>query len=522
VLTREGRSPFARRDRSSSLEYPTGAELFAVFAFTVAAAVLRFWRLGHQGYWFDEANTALLVHYSPGKMLGLIPQTESTPPLYYGIAWVWARVFGYAEAGLRSLSAVCGVLLVPVAYGAGRKLISPRAGLIAAALTAFNPFLIWYSQEARSYELVALLSGASLLAFAYAKAMPTSGRVTVWALVAALALATHYYSLLVVIPEAVWLLWVHRYERPVRLAIGFVALCGLGLLVLAISQNANGRVKWISSVPVSRRLGEVVPQFLVGFGSVAYNPLVWVSIAVCGVALVLLVVLGDPEERQRTLAVGAVAVSGLALNLLLVAAGIDDLLTRNVIALWMPAALVVAGGLAVARAGWFGVALAAALCVIGVVATVSVATDRDLQRPDWRGVARVLGTEPAVGAPGAVAGRAILVQHYKDLLPLSLYLPRLSGLPPAGAKVQELDIISISDPRTAGFCWWGSACNLWASSMQPTYAVRGFHELWRRQIYQFTILRLVADHPVNLTPRAVSAALVTTTLGNDGLLIQRR
>ena len=93
-------------------------------------------------------------------MLGLIPQTESTPPLYYGIAWVWARVFGYAEAGLRSLSAVCGVLLVPVAYGAGRKLISPRAGLIAAALTAFNPFLIWYSQEARSYELVALLSGA--------------------------------------------------------------------------------------------------------------------------------------------------------------------------------------------------------------------------------------------------------------------------------------------------------------------------------------------------------------------------
>ena len=43
-----------------------------------------------------------------------------------------------------------------------------------------------------------------------------------------------------------------------------------------------------------------MPQFLVGFGSVAYNPLVWVSIAVCGVALVLLVVLGDPEERQRT------------------------------------------------------------------------------------------------------------------------------------------------------------------------------------------------------------------------------
>ena len=85
-------------------------------------------------------------------MLGLIPQTESTPPLYYCVAWVWARVFGYGETGLRSLSAVCGVLLVPVVYAAGAKLISRRAGVIAAAFATCSPLLIWYSQEARSYE----------------------------------------------------------------------------------------------------------------------------------------------------------------------------------------------------------------------------------------------------------------------------------------------------------------------------------------------------------------------------------
>src|SRR2546421_3340855 len=85
----------------------------AVVAFTALAAVLRFVRIGHQGFWFDEANTALLVHFSPGKMLGLIPQTESTPPLYYCLAWVWARVFGYGEGALRSLSAVAGGLAGP-------------------------------------------------------------------------------------------------------------------------------------------------------------------------------------------------------------------------------------------------------------------------------------------------------------------------------------------------------------------------------------------------------------------------
>ena len=29
----------------------------AVLALTVLAAVLRFYRIGHQGYWFDEGNS---------------------------------------------------------------------------------------------------------------------------------------------------------------------------------------------------------------------------------------------------------------------------------------------------------------------------------------------------------------------------------------------------------------------------------------------------------------------------------
>ena len=130
----------------------------AVAALTLLGATLRFARLGAQGFWFDEGNTALLVHLSPGRMLGLIPQSESTPPLYYCAAWVWARLFGFTEAGLRSLSAVAGVVAIPVAYATGRKLISKRVGVIAAALTACSPLLIWYSQEARSYSLLLALS----------------------------------------------------------------------------------------------------------------------------------------------------------------------------------------------------------------------------------------------------------------------------------------------------------------------------------------------------------------------------
>ena len=42
-----------------------------------------------------------------------IPRMEGNPPLYYVLAWLWAKVFGTGEVGLRSLSAVCGTAICP-------------------------------------------------------------------------------------------------------------------------------------------------------------------------------------------------------------------------------------------------------------------------------------------------------------------------------------------------------------------------------------------------------------------------
>jgi mannosyltransferase len=505
----------------------------AVAVLTLLAAVLRFYRIGHQGFWFDEANTALLVHFSPGKMIGLIPQSESTPPLYYCVAWVWARIFGYGEVGLRSLSAVCGVLLIPVAYLAGRKLISPRAGLIAAALATCSPLLIWYSQEARSYAMLALLCAVSLLAFAYARADPTPRTLAAWVIACALAMATHYFAALAVVPEALWLLWIHRRRRAVQAAFAIVALCGFALIPLAISQNGTGHDNWIAKAPLGRRIGQVIPQFAAGFDGPAHSVLEPVAIAILVLALVFVLGRCSPEERRGALLCGGLALAGFVISLLLILAGFDDLLTRNLLAIWLPAALLVAGGLAVARPPRVGLVAAAVLCGIGVATAAGVAFDRNLQRPDWRVVATTLGArpEPTVGQNGspptraparpAAPARAILVQHYRDLLPLSLYVPGLKFMGRHGAIVSELDVVSFTSPPSNGFCWWGSACNLWPSRMQAGYEIRGFHEVWRRHALQFTILRLESSRPVRLTPHEVARALHTTSFANDELLLQR-
>jgi 4-amino-4-deoxy-L-arabinose transferase-like glycosyltransferase len=496
--------------------------LGAVLALTALAALLRCYRLGHQGYWFDEANTALLVSFSPGKMLDLIPQKESTPPLYYCVAWAWARVFGAHEVGLRSLSALAGVLLVPVAYGATAKLITRRAGLAVAALTACNPLLIWYSQEARSYALLALLSGLALLAFAYARAAPSPRLLAAWVLVCALALATHYYAVVAVAPQAAWLLAEHRRVRAARVAVGVVALCGVALIPLALSQNATDHDSWIAHSPLGLRLAQIIPQFLIGTGAPARELLKLLAMALALIALALLIRSAGSGRRvpRGALLSGGLALSGFVLSLAFAAAGSDALITRNIIALWLPAAIALAAGLSVPRPRLLGAALSVALCAIGATAAIGVAFDYNLQRPDWRPVARLLGTEPAAGVAGGVERRAILIQHYKTLLPLSLYLPHLQGFLSGSERVQELDVISMTSPQQP-LCWWGAACNLIPSQMQRSYSIPGFHELWIRRAHQFTIMRLVAEHPLALTRAAVSRALRTTTLRDDEILIQR-
>jgi hypothetical protein len=199
-----------------------------------------------------------------------------------------------------------------------------------------------------------------------------------------------------------------------------------------------------------------------------------------------------------------------------VVVGFDDLLTRNLLAIWPPAALLVAGGLAVPRPRFVGVALTVVLCSIGVVTAVAVAVDRDFERPDWRVVAGALSDHAPAG------GRAILVQHYRDLLPLSLYEPGLRFWPSGGANaVRELDVVSFTSPPSAGFCWWGSGCNLWPSRVQASYLIAGFHAVSERRVLQFTIVRMVSSAPVRLTPSVVARVLTTTRLANDELLIQR-
>ena len=116
------RTSRALRVASSSVEAWLLAGVVAVGAW------LRFATLGAQSYWFDEAQAAHELHLSFGSMLSSMVVHETNPPLYFVLGWLWARVFGTGEVGLRSLSALLGTAVIPIAYLCGRELVSRRAG----------------------------------------------------------------------------------------------------------------------------------------------------------------------------------------------------------------------------------------------------------------------------------------------------------------------------------------------------------------------------------------------------------
>jgi len=149
-------------------------------------------------YWHDETYTSFRLHgYPPAEMYTALSQAPARapndvlrfqrpdgrgsvattvallaredaqhPPLYYGLLHPWIALFGSQPAGIRALSVLVSLLLLPAVAWLCRELSAPPAAApLGVALLAVSPFEVRYAQEAREYilwGLLILLSSATL------------------------------------------------------------------------------------------------------------------------------------------------------------------------------------------------------------------------------------------------------------------------------------------------------------------------------------------------------------------------
>jgi len=431
-----------RQSASPASPAASATPWLALGAIVLLAALLRFATLRTQSIWFDEAATWDLVRRPFGEMLGRIPDGESNPPLFYVLEWGWTRVFGDGEAGLRSLSALAGLLTVPVAYAIGRRAAvgTVGAGLAAAALVAVNPLLVWFSQEARSYALATLLSAVALLLFLHALDDRRGRWLAGWTLAAALALATHYFTAFVLAPQALWLLWRHPRRCGAVAAVAALAAAGLALLPLLLAQAGNPYD--IAGTSIALRLVQVPKQFLLGYRGPLALPLGLLGALLVAGGGWLLLRRTSRDARDRALLLVGIGAIGVALPLLAALAGADYVNTRNLLPALIPLLAALAVGYGVSDASRAGLALLTALCALSLAIVIAVAADSQYQRPDWKGLARALG--------GADAPRALVVSPANGELALRYYRPGLRTMAPEGAAVREVDVVAVAGSRDPG------------------------------------------------------------------------
>jgi hypothetical protein len=137
-------------------------------AIVVVGAVLRFWGLGAVSLHGDEETMAMPAMHILKDGLPLLPSGMFYPR---GIAQLYmmagsVMAFGESEWAFRLPSALCSILMIVLAFYAGRRFLAPAWNLAFTAAVALLPEFIVDAQTARMYVfLVTCVIGYMILLF---------------------------------------------------------------------------------------------------------------------------------------------------------------------------------------------------------------------------------------------------------------------------------------------------------------------------------------------------------------------
>jgi hypothetical protein len=368
-------------------------------------AFLRLVDINDQGLWGDEALTIPLAHWPAWEML-MLP-TDPTPPLYYLLHKI--LLTADASAGMvRSIAFVCGLASIGLMYLLGRLALGARAGLLAAAMLAAWPQHIDYSQEARAYALLFLLtlaSATSLLWWWRLSSSPEPGsdrRRMLALLLFSLTTALSFYAHLV---SVFWILLaldifrtlsqtsVPPRPRETALALGLMAALAVpGLIRFYRQFTSPTNFNWLQQASPADFASSTL-QMLLPLRSPAGTLFqeswaVWpavIALAALGLWLLLKVRAGAFARRDR--AVVYVTLAFLALPLLVWLAGyvIRPIFMERTILFAIPGAIL---ALLAALRAVRNPALHTTAGICAVLALLGSTLAQGTMRPkeDWRGV----------------------------------------------------------------------------------------------------------------------------------------
>jgi len=360
---------------------------------TIAGAWLRLWHLGAKSLWLDEGATAALARASWQHFAWVWWHGEANlQTIYFLFMRGWIHL-GDSEVWLRLPSALFGIAAIPLLYLVARKFMDSGPALAAAALLAFSPTHVDYSQEARSYTLAIVMVLLSTYFFVRAVEQCQHKDWTRWMIFSTLAFYCHDFTALVLVAQACSLFFKPepRRWRPLLIrgsVIFLLALPGLTYVFRASPENLH--FVWMPR-PSPREFWRLAGFFGGNGVKVVVAGILWVA----GLAAIW---------RRRHSHTDSEAFWRGALVLMW---AILPAMILAIISLWQPlflqryvifslpaAVLLAALGMDALRRWKLGVLLVVLLCGMSIP---SIMGDYQKPREDWRGATNAILTAAEPG-----------------------------------------------------------------------------------------------------------------------------
>ncbi|TAK13491.1 MAG: hypothetical protein EPO32_05340 [Anaerolineae bacterium] len=287
----------AWRERVAALTPDQRRIGWLLFFITLLGAALRLYRLGYQALWYDEATT--WVHISSPSLGGMLARLgpDWQQPLHFILLYATTPWLGASEFALRLPSALAGTLAIPAGFLLGRRMFGTREGLLAAALLAVLRVPIFYSQEARAYAWLMLLSILSAYYWWHwvqhilqGLAWPRRS-ILLYLLFGLLAAYTHAFGLVVLLFQAVWVGWVCLRHGGLWRAIGWNALVIPGYALWWAPLLAGARVRGEQVAWDPPNTGTLIYYFKILFNNSEFRQFqilpFWIGMALVAAGLLL-------------------------------------------------------------------------------------------------------------------------------------------------------------------------------------------------------------------------------------------
>ena len=206
-----------------------------LFIIIICGIIFRFKGLTFQSYWRDELYSASFSN--PENSLDTVFKltlNDVHPPLYQFFLWILYQIFGYTEFIGRTFSAVTGSIGILAIYFLGKELFNKYVGLYASLLVSTNYFLVFYSQENRSYSLLFLLTVISYIYFTKILRNPTKTNILIYWISTTSLLYTHYFSFFLVSTQVFIFIYYIFYFPERRKSLFFIAVATSIIFVLSL------------------------------------------------------------------------------------------------------------------------------------------------------------------------------------------------------------------------------------------------------------------------------------------------